>query len=176
MTRFAFGKNWRRYLRVINEQRIAEAERDLQRMLGQDRLDGLRFLDIGCGSGLSSLAARRLGASVHSFDYDLDSVACATELRRRYCPGDSLWAIERGSVLDESYMRGLGCADIVYAWGVLHHTGDLWRAMEHALIPVGPDGVFFVTIYNDQGRRSRRWRELKRRYNELPPAFRPPTA
>ena len=102
------AENWASFLSVLDEERIVAAERGLQRMLQVERLDGLRFLDIGSGSGLSSLAARRLGARVHSFDYDPQSVACTNELRRRYFPDDSDWIVERGSALDADYLRGLG--------------------------------------------------------------------
>ena len=106
--RFEFGSNWARFLEVLNEERILAAERALQEMLQMGRLDGLRFLDIGSGSGLSSLAARRLGAKVYSFDYDPQSVGCTTELRRRYFPSDPDWIVERASVLDADKMRALG--------------------------------------------------------------------
>src|SRR4029079_8864370 len=120
--RFEFGGNWASFLSVLDEERIGAAERGLQLMLEMTRLDGLRFLDIGSGSGLSSLAAKRLGARVHSFDYDPQSVACTTELRRRYFASSADWTIERGSALDADYLRRLGPFDIVYSWGVLHHT------------------------------------------------------
>jgi 2-polyprenyl-3-methyl-5-hydroxy-6-metoxy-1,4-benzoquinol methylase len=174
--RFAFGSNWAAFLSVLDEERIAAAEHGLKRMLQTDRLDGIRFLDIGSGSGLSSLAARRLGARVHSFDYDPASVACTSELRRRYSPGDSQWSVERGSALDSEYLRSLGTFDIVYSWGVLHHTGRMWDALEHAAIPVPPSGRLFIAIYNDTGTQSRRWHWIKRTYNELPRAARPPFA
>ena len=86
--RFEFGKNWARFLSVIDDERISQAEQSLGEMLGRARLDGLRFLDVGSGSGLFSLAARRLGADVRSFDYDPYSVACTRELKRRYFPSD----------------------------------------------------------------------------------------
>src|SRR5438105_5478614 len=82
--RFEFGRNWARFLSNLTVARIELAERSLQTFLQCSRLDGKSFLDIGSGSGLFSLAARRLGASVHSFDYDTHSVACTRELRRRY--------------------------------------------------------------------------------------------
>jgi 2-polyprenyl-3-methyl-5-hydroxy-6-metoxy-1,4-benzoquinol methylase len=162
--RFAFGANWQRFLSVLNDSRIEAAEGSLRRMLDVSDLQGLRMLDIGSGSGLFSLAARRLGAVVRSFDYDQESVACARELKRRYFPADSNWQIEQGSVLDRSYMQSLGQFDVVYAWGVLHHTGQMWTALEHAAITVKPGGKLFVAIYNDQGGKSRRWRRVKQVY------------
>src|ERR1043165_6266518 len=119
-SRFQFGENWWRFLSVLNDERIAEAEKSLGEMLGVESLRGKSFLDIGSGSGLFSLAARRLGARVRSFDYDPQSVACAQELKRRYFADDADWMIEQGSVLDPDYIRRLGQFDIVYSWGVLH--------------------------------------------------------
>jgi SAM-dependent methyltransferase len=174
--RFAFGDNWARFLSVLDEERIVAAERALQGMLRSERLDGLRFLDVGSGSGLSSLAARRLGARVHSFDYDPQSVACTRELQRRYYPSDPAWTVEQGSVLDSTYVRALGRFDIVYSWGVLHHTGRMWEALDHAAIPVAPGGKLFIAIYNDTGSQSRRWSWIKRTYNELPRFARTPFA
>jgi SAM-dependent methyltransferase len=162
--RFEFGKNWTRFLSVVNEAHIAAAEGSLKRMLNVSDLKGLRFLDIGSGSGLFSLAARRLGATVHSFDFDPQSVACARELKRRFFSGDASWTIEQGSILDAAYVKSLGEFDVVYSWGVLHHTGAMWTALDHAALPVRTGGKLFVAIYNDQGGKSRRWRMVKRLY------------
>lgn len=104
------------------------------------------------------------------------SVACTLELRRRFLGSDQDWMVEQGSVLDEAYLRSLGAFDIVYSWGVLHHTGAMWKALENALIPVAPGGQLFIAIYNDQGTHSRRWRAVKRFYNRTPPAVRGPVA
>ena len=162
--RFGFGKNWARFLSVVTEEHISAAEGSLRRMLQVQDLTGKRFLDIGSGSGIFSLAARRLGATVHSFDFDPQSVACARELTRRFFAGDSSWSIEQGSVLDPDYIRSLGQFDVVYSWGVLHHTGAMWTALEHAAIPVAPGGKLFIAIYNDQGGASKRWRAVKKLY------------
>jgi len=171
--RFDFGANWTAFLAVVDDRRILEAETSLRRMLGIDTLRGRTFLDIGCGSGLFSLAARRLGAQVVSFDVDPLSVACAEELRRRYLPENTGWRIEQGSVLDASYMRSLGSFDVVYSWGVLHHTGEMWRAIERACGAVRTGGYLLIAIYNDQGRKSVWWRRVKQIYNALPAAVRP---
>jgi 2-polyprenyl-3-methyl-5-hydroxy-6-metoxy-1,4-benzoquinol methylase len=171
--RFAFGKNWQEFLRIIDETRIRHAEQSLAAMLREPTLVGKSFLDIGSGSGLFSLAARRLGARVHSFDFDADSVACAVELRRRYFQGDLQWSIEQGSVLDPRYMSALGTFDIVYSWGVLHHTGRMWEATDAACRLVAPGGKLYIALYNDLGTRSTRWRAIKRTYNRLPLVVRP---
>ena len=170
--RFEFGKNWSRFLSVVDEPRVTRARESLCTMLETENLEGRSFLDIGSGSGLFSLAAKQLGARVHSFDYDPASVACTKELRRRYFCNDPEWQIEEGSALDAAYIRSLGTFDVVYSWGVLHHTGNMWQALENAALPLAPGGKLFIAIYNDQGSRSRRWRLIKQTYNSLPRAFR----
>lgn len=174
--RFGFGENWLRFLEVVDEPRIQQAERSLQEMLGIEDLSGKRFLDAGCGSGLFSLAALRLGAErVYSFDVDASSVACARELRRRFA-NEGQWEITIGDVLSESFLGRLGTWDLVYSWGVLHHTGDMWRALANIAKLVSPGGELFLSVYNDQGMRSRVWRGVKRTYNRLPAPLRAPYA
>jgi 2-polyprenyl-3-methyl-5-hydroxy-6-metoxy-1,4-benzoquinol methylase len=175
--RFAFGENWARFLNAVDEARITEAEQSLQSMLELEQLDGRTFLDVGCGSGLFSLAAVRLGAQrVHSFDIDAESVACTAELRRRFAPDSEQWTVARGSVLDHGHLHALGTWDVVYSWGVLHHTGAMAAALANAADLVAPGGKLFVAIYNDQGTRSHIWRRVKRAYNTLPPRLRTPYA
>lgn len=172
--RFEFGKNWSRFLTLLDESRIREAEESLKRMLVVENLEGKSFVDVGSGSGLFSLAARRLGARVQSIDYDPHSVACTAELRRRYFRDDPLWRVDEGSALDQDYLQSLGSFDVVYSWGVLHHTGRMWEALEnvHALVAEG--GKLFIAIYNDTGSQSARWKAIKRTYNRLPGPLKPP--
>jgi 2-polyprenyl-6-hydroxyphenyl methylase/3-demethylubiquinone-9 3-methyltransferase len=165
--RFAFGKNWTKYLELVDEDRIESARQSFASMLGTHTLEGLRFLDVGSGSGLFSLAAQRMGASVTSFDYDPEAVACCKELQRRFGSEEG-WKIERGSALDTAYLDGLGRFDLVYSWGVLHHTGDMWSAIDNVAGLVAPNGRLFISIYNDQNGASVRWRKIKRFYNQAP--------
>jgi 2-polyprenyl-3-methyl-5-hydroxy-6-metoxy-1,4-benzoquinol methylase len=162
--RFGFGRNWKRYSRGITEDSVKRAEESLKNWLPIHLLNGSRFLDAGCGSGLFSLAARQLGATVHSFDYDPDSVKSTLELRHKWCGEDPAWTVDTGSILDRSFVEGIGKYDIVYAYGVLHHTGDLWRALDNIAIPVKPGGTLWIAVYNDQGWKSRMWRRIKRFY------------
>jgi len=174
--RFEFGKNWSRFLTLVDEDRIARAANSLKHWLEVDDLRDKRFLDVGSGSGLYSLAARRLGARVHSFDYDPQSVACTAELKRRYFAGDLNWIVEEASALDLDYLKSLGQFDVVYSWGVLHHTGEMWRALDNVQHSVAEGGKLFIAIYNDMGSQSTRWRLIKRTYNKLPNVLKLPFA
>ena len=162
--RFKFGANWAKFLTGLGPDQIEDATSSLTKMLRVIDLSGKSFLDAGCGSGLFSLAARRLGAKVHSFDYDPESVACTRELKNLYFPEDQDWIIEEGSVLDLKYLNGLGKFDIVYSWGVLHHTGNMALALSN--ISSLASQKLFIAIYNDQGWVSKYWKTVKAIYNK----------
>ncbi len=162
---FAFGKNWRNYLESLTDEKIEAARQSLAAMLDKPCLSGLRFLDAGCGSGLFSLAALLMGAeTVVSFDIDHDSVECAEALNNEYGPFPN-WCIRQGDVLNRDWLQSLGTFDVVYSWGVLHHTGDMWRALEHVAAAVAENGLLYIAIYNDQGALSRLWKLIKENYN-----------
>ena len=166
---FDFGQNWRKFLSVVGEDQIKSAEQSLKELLDADHLHGIRFLDVGSGSGLLSLAARRLGAAVHSFDMNPESVRCTEELKQRYYPEDGHWSIESGDVLDKSYLQALGKFDVVYSWGVLHHTGAMWHGLENVGMLVDFGGQLCIAIYNDQGWISSYWKVVKKLYNRNRP-------
>lgn len=160
---FAFGKNWLDYSRKINEEMITQAICDLQRLSGRERFDGLAFLDIGCGSGLHSLAASRMGASrVVGVDIDPDSVAAAKETFARFAPGSN--AIFREVSVFDMTPKEYGGFDVVYSWGVLHHTGDMYEALRAAAALVGSHGLFMVALYKKTPFCGM-WRVIKRWYS-----------
>jgi len=167
--RFGFGENWLDFARDLSAGQIAEAETSVRILLQRDTFAGLRFVDVGSGSGLFSLAARRLGAHVHSFDFDAESVLCTMRLRDRYFPGDSDWTVEQGSILDRNYVRKLGTFDIVYSWGVLHHTGAMHDALGAAASMVAPGALFAFALYH-RTLMCGPWRWEKRWYAGASPA------
>ena len=163
--RFEFGNNWSLFLNSIDDERINKAIKSLINMIGEDNYNGQSFLDIGSGSGLFSLAARKLGFIVYSFDFDKKSVDCTKKLKELYFKDDTNWHIEEGSVLDKNYIETLGKFDVVYSWGVLHHTGHMWNALNNADLPVKENGKLFIAIYNDQHLESVIWLKIKQLYN-----------
>lgn len=162
--RFQFGENWQSFLNVYTPDRLQAAAQSIKELTGRESLAGMTFLDAGSGSGLFSAAAFALGASVTSFDFDANSVQATASLR----PDDagSRWHVMQGSLLDAAFMSKIGCFDIVYCWGVAHHTGAMYEALAN-LCPVTGD-LLVVSIYNDQGKPSKRWRAIKRMYNRYP--------
>lgn len=162
--RFSFGKNWSNFLESLDDQHIQEAIKSLQEKLGCKDLKDKIFLDIGSGSGLFSLAAHHLGARVFSFDYDQDSVNCTKYLREKYANNPSAWSVEQGSVLNKTFLDKFEKADVLYSWGVLHHTGHMYQSFENISHLVKDNGFLFISIYNDQGGASRRWKWIKQTY------------
>jgi 2-polyprenyl-3-methyl-5-hydroxy-6-metoxy-1,4-benzoquinol methylase len=170
--RFAFGRNWRGSSRPSTRTASEPHRTALLDALGVHDLRGQTFLDIGCGSGLSALAALRSGARVTAFDYDPEAVAATRELLGRWAPSDSEWTVLNGSALDRDFVLGLGHHDVVHSWGVLHHTGAMWDACAIAAEAVPPGGMLFIAIYNDAGAKSEVWTRRKRRYVRLPAGVR----
>ena len=168
--RFAFGKNWENFVKRVDRAGLEAARNSLTNMLERSDLQHLDFLDIGSGSGLFSLAARSLGAKVYSFDYDPQSIASTLALKQQYFENDTAWQVEQGTVLDPKYLAQLRQFDIVYAWGMLHQTGDMWQAFDNIIPLVKDEGMLFISIYNDQGWKSRYWKCVKRWYNRHPVA------
>lgn len=172
---FSFGKNWENFLRSFDDQRVRIAQSSLSEFLNLDNLEGKSFLDVGCGSGLFSYAAFDLKADrIVSFDVDPVCVECCTRLRARAGEPDN-WDVRQGSILDREFISRLGAFDIVYAWGVLHHTGRMWDAIDHAADLVKPGGYYYLAIYNRILTRNgttswihRFWLRVKKLYNAHP--------
>ena len=167
--RFEFGRNWHQFIqRHLNQQIVDDSKRHMLEFLGLPTLAGKSFLDIGCGSGLHSLAAHQAGArEITGFDYDQHSVD-ATLVARTFAGNPPGWRAMRGSVLDEAFVENMPKADIVYSWGVLHHTGDVWRAIRNAAGRVPPGGRFYIALYSADVQKDPTpefWLDVKRRYN-----------
>lgn len=155
--RFWFGENWRNYSKKIDETSIEESVLSLKNILNHLDIKGLSFLDIGSGSGLSSLAAVRMGANIVAFDYDKNSSQVTNAILDQFSLKETSWKIKTGSILDRDFTNSLGTFDVVYSWGVLHHTGAMWLAIENTIALVNEGGHLALALYNDQGLRSHFW-------------------
>lgn len=143
---YQFGENWSSYSETITDDAVAEAENGLLKLLTVEELQGRRFMDIGCGSGLHALAALRQGAAtVYGVDIDKNSVETSKRVLERFA-AESDCKIENVSVFDLKYPEG-DAFDIVYSWGVLHHTGALDAALRKAVEMVAPGGLFAFALY-----------------------------
>lgn len=161
---FSFGENWQNYLLQITKEDIDKSQKEIEDLLGSKNIKDKTVIDIGCGSGIHSLAFLRLkAASVLSFDYDEKSVEASKTLKQKYRDSAN-WEIIHASVLDKRFVDSLDRFDIVYSWGVLHHTGKMWEAIENCLNLVEPGGFFLIGIYGDVKNYARDLR-LKQAYN-----------
>lgn len=167
-THFSFGKNWSKYLARLSTERIEAAKKSLRDFYDYHvQIKEKSYLDLGSGSGLFSLAAGLLGAKpVVSVDVDENSIR-ATSTLRKLSNQPSWWIIKQGSILDQSFVQSLGKFDAVYSWGVLHHTGNMWQALQNAITLVAPKGSFYLAIYNEKKgvQDSHFWLKIKHKYN-----------
>lgn len=168
---FSFGKNWRNFLNKISEKNLIEAERSMVSFVDdKDFFRNKTFIDIGCGSSIFSLEALRLGATrVLSIDIDDASLECAHYVKEHFTDNNPNWTIKKVSALNPNELLALGKFDIVFSWGVLHHTGDMWPAIKNCAALVSDAGYFYLAIYNDrtdQPINSTEWVALKQRYNQ----------
>ena len=172
--RFEFGRNWELYSQNLESDQLRTAKNSLIELFGEQGLAGKSFLDIGCGSGIFSLAALDLGASqVLSFDFDV--VCVETTIRNIesfYLLSNQQSKTLQGDILSSNFLDNLGQFDVVYSWGVLHHTGEMWSAIENAMSLVKPGGYFMIAIYNDQGIKSTIWKAIKWLYVSVPSSVR----
>lgn len=174
--RYEFGKNWSEFIeKNFSEERIKIAQDCLLNFLKLGDLRERTFLDIGCGSGIHSLAAYRSGAKrIVSFDYDPDSVNTTRKVRE-LTGSPNNWEVLQGSVLDRSFVDKLDRADIVYSWGVLHHTGNMWEAVKNAWSTMNQDGVYYIALYTKDifiHPTPEFWLAVKKRYNRGRPLTR----
>jgi len=162
---FKFGANWASYSEQATDEKVEEAIQSLEDLFGKGTLNGKSFLDIGCGSGLFAIAAARLGAyPIIGIDADPVSIKTSQENAQRWLDDAEHVSFLEASVLDGQQMAALGKFDIVYSWGVLHHTGDMKLAIEYAAHRVNPTGQMMIAIYNKHWT-SPVWKAIKWLYN-----------
>lgn len=161
---FSFGQNWQDYLKTISTHEMDSARKNIEEWLDTSSVSGKTVIDVGCGSGIHSLAFYLLGAEkLYSFDYDQFSVDATKALWEREGKPER-WTVSQGSILDKEFIENMDKFDIVYSWGVLHHTGAMWDALEKCFMLVKPGGIFWISLYAI-GPRYPQDLALKKKYN-----------
>ena len=163
---FSFGENWKNYLRTIDDHDIQSAVQDILEWIPAEQIAGRIVADIGCGSGIHSYCFyMQKPDGLVSVDVDQYSVEATNILRKR--AGDpSNWVVSTNSILDAEFLNKAGVFDIVYSWGVLHHTGNMWKAIENASSLVKPSGLFWISLYA-KGPKYEKDLQIKQKYNNF---------
>lgn len=174
---FDFGQNWSEFSdHAANAERAAQARRHFEALMEGVALEGRSFLDIGFGQGFSLLSATAGGADTAGCDINPKCHEVIARNRAHFPSlGDRAIPLQVGSILDEPVVAALralppakdGHFDIVHSWGVLHHTGDMARALAHAGSLVRPGGHFVIAIYNRHWS-SLPWLAIKATYVHAP--------
>jgi SAM-dependent methyltransferase len=161
---FSFGKNWLSFLEHMPDEAMRDVASDIADWLGASAVEGKSVVDIGCGSGVHSHCFHAMGVkSLFSIDVDPRSVA-ATSMMWERAGKPNNWRVQHASILDDNFVKSLEKFDIVYSWGVLHHTGEMWRAIENASRLVSEGGLFWIALYT-KGPDYPTHLELKKQYN-----------
>jgi SAM-dependent methyltransferase len=126
---------------------------------------GKRVLDAGSGNGRWTVGLLRLGCDVLAVDASSHALDRVSEAVREHAPG-SLDRLETRAVdlLDLPADLAAERFDLVFSFGVLHHTGDTYAALRNVAALVRDGGVLFLYLYGQQSvsGRSRAALELRR--------------
>ncbi|MDC0647991.1 class I SAM-dependent methyltransferase [Candidatus Pelagibacter sp.] len=162
--KFKFGKNWKLFLKGLESKQIQISKKALLKFKQNINLENRSFIDIGSGSGLSSLIAKQLGAKVTSIDVDIECIECTKFLKNKFYKDSKDWDIKKLSILNTKNIKKMNKFDYVYSWGVLHHTGNLKKALKNTESLCRKNGFIHLALYNDQGKKSKRWKMIKKIY------------
>jgi SAM-dependent methyltransferase len=122
-----------------------------EELLGVDRrwFRGREALDAGCGGGRWTLALLRLGCRVTAVDFSSRALASTRAQMDRLAAdavGEGRLATERADLISPASLARRRF-DLVFSFGVLHHTGDTRRALANVAAMTKDDGLLFVYLY-----------------------------
>jgi len=171
-TAFDFGENWVAYSReALTKEKVESARIDFKQLYSGISFEGKRFLDIGFGQGLALLFAKEMGAIVTGCDIN-HKCKESLEITKQVVGYKGEITTIIGSILSKETMNALrgDCNnkfDIVHSWGVLHHTGSMYKSLKDVTTLVENDGYIVLAIYNRHWS-SPLWRFIKFVYCYMP--------
>ncbi len=111
------------------------------------RWEGKRVLEIGCGIGTDTMNFARAGAVVTAADLSGESIRVASQRAEVYGLADRITFVNT----DAESMEGIPdepAYDLVYSFGVIHHTPHPRRVLEQARRRLRPTGSLKIMVYN----------------------------
>jgi SAM-dependent methyltransferase len=108
------------------------------------RWRGMRVLEIGCGIGTDAVGFARAGADYTAVELSAASLELA---RRRFEVYGLTGRFHHGNAEEVDRLVGSAQFDLVYSFGVIHHTPNPRRVIESARRVVKPDGELRIMLY-----------------------------
>ena len=113
-----------------------------------DWFRGKKVMDAGCGQGRWTYGFGKLGvAECTSFDISDAGVASTRKVAEEF--GDSFVVYKKNILEDLGFAEDY---DMVWCFGVLHHTGDTYRGLRNLIRHVKPGGYLYLMLYGEPRR------------------------
>jgi 2-polyprenyl-3-methyl-5-hydroxy-6-metoxy-1,4-benzoquinol methylase len=111
------------------------------------RWRGKKVLEIGCGIGTDTISFARNGAEVTVAELSERSMEVAEQRAEVFGLADRI-SFHRGNAEELTSFVPVAAHDLVYSFGVIHHSPHPERILEQATNYLEPGGTLKVMVYN----------------------------